>query len=224
VAALARWLPASGVLAVVALSLTALIAPPPPVAGAAAADVAAYYARHHAGLEVESLFDGIGATLLVIFAASFHARFKSIPSLTALVAAAILAACMLVQVAAFQALAFRPEPDLARAALLNDLQSFAFQVTTFPALLFLVSAGAAILGSHALPSWLGFAAVGAAAFQAVAWISFFAPLEVLAAGALPDVLAFAALLGWLVACSVVMLAQSSRRAADSGAVDAAGKV
>jgi hypothetical protein len=198
----------------VSLSLTALISPPPPVAGAAAADIAAYYSHHHVGLEVESLADGIGATLLVIFAATFHARIRSIPSLTTLAAAAILAACMLVQVAAFQALAFRPNPDPARAALLNDFQTFAFQVTTFPALLFLGSAGASIVGSGGLPRWLGVTAAAAAILQAVAWISFFTAPGVLAAGALPDVISFAAVLGWLVACSVVMLARPTRPASN----------
>jgi hypothetical protein len=52
----------------------------------------------------------------VMFAATFHARIRSIPSLTAFVTAAIVAACMLVQVAAFQALAFRPNPDATRPA------------------------------------------------------------------------------------------------------------
>jgi len=45
----------------------------------------------------------------------------------------------------------------------------------------------------------------AAGLQAVAWISFFAPPGILAAGALPDIVAFAGLLAWLVTCSVVML-------------------
>jgi hypothetical protein len=45
----------------------------------------------------------------------------------------------------------------------------------------------------------------AAALQAVAWISFFAPSGILAAGALPDIVAFAGLLAWLVTCSLVML-------------------
>jgi hypothetical protein len=206
--AFARWLPASGLLAVVALALTGLISPPPPVAGAPAADIAAYYARHHVGLETESVADGIGVTLLVMFAAVFHARIRSMPSLTAFVAAAVIASSTLVQVAAFQALAFRPNPDLARAALLNDLQSFVFQVTTFPTLLFLGAAGAAILTSSALPRWLGLAAGVAAGLQVVAWISFFAPSGILAAGALPDIVSFAALLAWLVTCSLVMLVRS----------------
>jgi hypothetical protein len=205
VGAYGRWLPASGLLAGTALALTGLISPPPPVAGAQAADVVAYYARHHLGLEIESVADGIGGMLLVIFAASFHARIRSTPSLTALVATAILAACMLVQVAAFQSLAFRPNPDPTRAALLNDLQSFTFQVTTFPALLLLGAAGVAIWSSNALPRWLGLAAAVAAGLQVVAWISFFAPVGILAAGALPDIAAFAALVGWLITCSVVML-------------------
>jgi hypothetical protein len=207
-----RWLPASGLLAVVALSLTGLISPPPPVAGAPAAEIAGYYARHHTGLEIESLADGIGAVLLVIFVATFHARVRSIPSLTAFVATAILAACMLAEVAAFHALAFRPNPDPTRAALLNDLQSFSFQVTTFPALLFLAAAGTAILVSGMLPRWLGLAAVVAAALQIVAWISFFAPSGILAAGAVPDIVAFAALLAWLAACSIVMLVVKRRQA------------
>jgi hypothetical protein len=105
-----RWAPASDVLAAVALALTGLIAPPPPVAGTQAADIVAYYARHRVGLEIESVADGVGGMLLVMFAATFHARIRSIPSLTAFVTAAIVAACMLVQVAAFQALAFRPNP------------------------------------------------------------------------------------------------------------------
>jgi hypothetical protein len=207
-----RWLPASGLLAVVALSLTGLISPPPPVAGAPAAEIAAYYARHRAGLEIESLADCFGATFLAIFAATFHARLRSIPSLTAFGAAAIVAACMLGEVAAFHALAFRPDPDPTRAALLNDLQAFTFQVMTFPMLLFLGAAGTAILIAGALPRWLGRAGVAGAALQVVAWISFFAPPGILAAGALPDIVAFAALLAWLAACSIVMLVEQRRRA------------
>jgi hypothetical protein len=210
-----RWLPLSGLLAVVALALTGLISPPPPIAGAAAADVAAYYARHHVGLEAESVADGIGVTLLVLFAATFHARVRSTPSLVAFVAAAVIAACTFAQVAAFQALAYRLNPDPARAALLNDFQSFAFQVTTFPALLFLGAAAVAILRSAAVPNWLGWAAAGAAVLQAVSWISFFAPPGPLAAGAYPDIAAFAALLGWLVACSLAMVSLPSLGAAGS---------
>src|SRR5260370_26568087 len=168
VTAFARWLPASGLLAAVALALTGLISPPPPVAGAPAADIVDYYARHHAGLEIESVADGIGVTLLVIFAAVFHARIRTTPSMTAFVGAAIIAASTLVEVAAFQALALPPNPDLARAALLNDLQSFLFQVTTFPTLLFLGAAGAAILTSSALPRCLGLAPRFATALQSVA--------------------------------------------------------
>jgi len=130
------------------------------------------------------------------------------PSMTAFVGAAILAACVLVQVAAFHALAFRPNPDPTRAALLNDLQSFTFQVATFPTLLFLGAAAAAIFSTKTLPSWLGLVAASAAALQVVAWISFFAPSGILAAGGLPDIVSFAALLLWLVACSVVMLVRS----------------
>ena len=72
-----RWLPASGLLAVVALALTGLIAPPPPIAGAPVAEIVACYARHHASLEIESIADGCGAMLPVIFAATFHARLRS---------------------------------------------------------------------------------------------------------------------------------------------------
>jgi hypothetical protein len=204
-----RWIPVTGLLAAFAFALTGLISPPPPLAGAQAADVAAYYARHHIGLEAESLADGIGAMLLVVFAATLHARIKTTGSLTALIAAAIVAACVLVQVAAFQSLAFRPNPEPARAALLNDLQSFTFQVATFPTLLFLGAAAAAILSSRRLPSWLGLTAAVAAALQAVSWVSFFAPSGILAAGGLPDIVSFAALLAWLAACSVVMMRSSS---------------
>jgi hypothetical protein len=72
-------------------------------------------------------------------------------------------------------------------------------------LLFLGAAGAAILGSGALPRWLGLTAAAAAGLQAVAWISFFAPAGIRAAGGLPDIVSFAALLAWLVACSLTML-------------------
>jgi hypothetical protein len=208
VSAITRWLPASGLLAAVAFALTGLISPPPPVAGAPAADVATYYASHHTGLELESVADCIGATLLVLFAATLHSRTRTMASLSAFAAAAIISACVLVQVAAFQALAFRTGADAARAALLNDLQSFIFEVATFPTLLFLGAAAAAILTSRSLPRWTGLAAAAAAALQAVSWISFFAPSGRLAAGGVPDVISFAALLAWLVACSVVMLATS----------------
>jgi hypothetical protein len=204
---LTRLLPASGTLAVVALALTGLISPPPPVAGSPASDIVAYYASHRVGLEIESVADGVGIILLVIFAATFHARIRSGLSMTAFVAAAIIAASALVQVAAFHALAFRPSADPVRAALLNDFQSFTFQVATFPSLLFLGAAGAAILASGELPRWLGLAATVAAGLQAVSWISFFAPRGILAAGGLPDIASFGALLAWLVACSVAMLVQ-----------------
>jgi hypothetical protein len=207
VSALTRWLPASGMLAAVALALTGLISPPPPVAGSPASDIVAYYARHHVGLEIESVADGVGIILLVIFAATFNARIRSGLSMTAFVAAAIVAAATLVQVAAFHALAFRPNPDPMRAALLNDFQSFTFQVTTFPSLLFLGAAGAAILASGALPRWLGLAATAAAGMQALSWISFFPPSGILAAGGGPDIVSFGALLAWLVACSPAMLVQ-----------------
>ena len=203
-----RWLPVTGLLAAVALALTGLISPPPPVAGAPATEIADYYARHHIGLEIESVADGLGVMLLVIFAATFHARLRNIPSLTAFGAAAIVAACTLVQVAVFHTLAFRTSPDPTRAVILNDLQTFTFQVTTFPTLLFLGAAGAAILLSGSLPRRLALVAFAAAALQVVAWISFFAPYGILAAGALPDIAAFAALLAWLVACSVVMLVRT----------------
>src|SRR5258708_2875581 len=205
-----RWLPASGLLAAIAFALTGLISPPPPVAGAAAADVIRYYAGHHTGLELESLADGIGATLLVVFAATFHSRIRTMPSLTALAAAGVVGACVFVQVAAFQALAFRPNPDPTRAALLNDLQSFTFQVATFPTLLFLGAAAAAILTSRSLPRWTGLAAITTAFLQAVSWISFFAPSGNLAAGGLPNVLSYAALLAWLGASSLLILAPIPR--------------
>jgi hypothetical protein len=204
-----RWLPASGLLAAIAFALTGLISPPPPVAGASAATIAAYFAHHHTGLEVESVADGAGSMLLVVFAATFQSRMRTMPSLTAFAASAIIAACVLVQVAAFQALAFRPGADAARAALLNDLQSFTFEVATFPTLLFLGAAAAAILTSRSLPRWLGLAAAAAAVLQAVSWISFFATSGNLAAGGLPDVVSFAGLLAWLVSCSLVMLARSA---------------
>jgi hypothetical protein len=208
VSAVTRWLPATGLLAAVALALTGLISPPPPLAGAPAAEITAYYALHQTGLEVESVADGIGAMLLVVFAAVFHSRIRTMPSMTAFVGAAILAACVLVQVAAFHALAFRPNPDPTRAALLNDLQSFTFQVATFPTLLFLGAGAVAIFSTKTLPSWLGLLAGLAAALQVVAWISFFARSGILAAGGLPDIVSFAALLAWLVACSLVMLVQA----------------
>jgi hypothetical protein len=88
--------------------------------------------------------------------------------MTAFVGAAILAACVLVQVAAFHALAFRPNPDPTRAALLNDLQSFTFQVATLPTLLFLGAAAAVIFSTRHLPSWLGLVVGLAAALQVVA--------------------------------------------------------
>lgn len=208
----ARWLPTTGILAVVALASTGLIAPPPPVAGAPAADITAYFAVHRLGLEIESLADGIGVTLLVVFAATFHSRVRNIPSLTVFGSAGIVAACSLVQVAVFEALTFRPNPDPTRAALLNDLQSFTFQVTTFPLALFLIAACVAIFASSVLPRWLGLAAAAAAVLQVAAWISFFAPSGILAAGGLPNIVSFAALLAWLVACSVMLLEQSRRSA------------
>jgi hypothetical protein len=108
VSAVARWLPATGLLAAVAFALTGLVSPPPPLAGAPAALVS-------------------------------------------------------------------------RCGRRGDL------------------------GFRRVAPWLGLTAAAAAGLQAVAWISFFAPAGILAAGGLPDIVSFAALLAWLVACSLTML-------------------
>jgi hypothetical protein len=136
--------------------------------------------------------------------------------MTAFAAVVVIAACSLVEVAAFEALAYRPNPDTARATLLNDLQDFGFQVTTFPALLFLASSSYAILATSALPRLLGQAAAVAAGLQTVAWVSFFAPTGPFAAGGIPSIIAFAALLGWTAACSVTMTLRVRRQAPAGG--------
>lgn len=122
-----RWLPISGTLAVVAMGSTSQIAPPPPVAGAPAGTVLAYFTAHHVGLEIENVILSVGMILLMVFAATLHARLGTIASLTAFAAVAVIAACTLVEVAVFQALAYRPNPDAARATLLNDLQDLRFR-------------------------------------------------------------------------------------------------
>jgi hypothetical protein len=205
----ARWLPISGVLAAMAMGSSGLIAPPPPVAGAPAAEVVTYFTVHHVGLEIESVNLSVGMILLIVFATTLHARIGVVASQAALAAATAIAACTFVEVAAFQALVYRPDPDSARATLLNDLQDFGFQVTTFPALLFLAANSYAILSSGALPGVLGWAAALAAVLQVGAWISFFAPTGPLAAGGIPSIVAFAALLAWTVACSITMVARRS---------------
>ena len=145
-------------------------------AGAPAAEVVAYFTAHHVSLEIESVNLSVGMVLLLMFAASLHARIGTSVSLTALAAATAIAACTLVEVAAFQALVYRPNPDALRATLLNDFQDFGFLVTTFPALLFLASSSYGIVTTGALPRILGQAAAIAAGLQVVAWISFFAPV------------------------------------------------
>jgi hypothetical protein len=189
---------------------TALIAPPPPVAGAPAAQVLAYFASYHVGLEIESVNLCVGMVLLMVFAATLHAWLGGTASLTGFVAVAVMAACTLVEVAAFQSLVYRPNPDAARATLLNDLQDFAFQVTTFPALLFLASSAYAILTTRVLPRAAGQAAAVAAALQVVAWVAFFTPTGKFAAGGIPSEIAFAALVAWVLGCSGTMLVLGRR--------------
>jgi hypothetical protein len=210
---LRRWLPVSGALAVVFMVSTALIAPPPPVAGAPAEQVLAYFASYHVALEIESVNLCVGMVLLIVFAAVLHDWLGNTASLTALAAIAVVAACTLVEVAVFQSLVYRPHPDAARATLFNDLQNFAFQVTSFPALLFLASSAYAILTSRRLPRWTGQAAAVAAALQVVAWTAFFTPSGRFAAGGIPSEVAFAALVAWVLGCSGTMLVLGRRPAA-----------
>ena len=200
-----RWLPLSGALAVVAMGSTSQIAPPPPVAGALASDVVEYFTSHRIALEIESVVLSVAMILLMVFAATLHARLGDNASLTAFAAVMVIAACTLVEVAAFETLAYRPSPDAARATLLSDLQDFGFQVTSFPALLFLAASSYAILTSRELPRIVGRAAAVAAALQVVAWVSFFAPSGPLAAGGVPSIISFAALLAWTAACSITMV-------------------
>jgi hypothetical protein len=189
---------------------TALIAPPPPVAGAPAGEVLAYFASHHVGLEIESLNLCVGMVLLMVFAATLHDWLGGNAALTAFGAITVLAACTLVEVAVFQSLVYRPNPDAARATLLNDVQDFAFQVTTFPALLFLASSSYAILTTRVLPRTAGHAAAVAAALQVVAWVAFFTPSGRFAAGGIPSEIAFAALVAWVLGCSLTMFVLGRR--------------
>lgn len=190
---------------------TALIAPPPPVAGAPTAEVLAYFASYHVGLEVESVNLCVGMILLMVFAATLHDWLGGTASLTAFGAVTAIAACTLVEVAVFQSLVYRPSPDAARATLLNDVQDFAFQVTTFPALLFLASTAYAILTTRRLPRSAGQAAAVAAALQVVAWVAFFTPSGRFAAGGIPSEIAFAALVAWVLGCSLTMFVVGRRR-------------
>jgi hypothetical protein len=190
---------------------TALIAPPPPVAGAPTAEVLAYFASYHVGLEVESVNLCVGMILLMVFAATLHDWLGGAASLTAFGAVTAIAACTLVEVAVFQSLVYRPNPDAARATLLNDVQDFAFQVTTFPALLFLASTSYAILTTRRLPRSAGLAAAVAAALQVVAWVAFFTPSGRFAAGGIPSEIAFAALVAWVLGCSLTMFVVGRRR-------------
>jgi hypothetical protein len=191
---------------------TALIAPPPPVAGAPSTEVLAYFASHHVGLEIESVNLSVGMVLVMVFAATLHDWLGVTASLTALAAVTAMAACMLVEVAVFQSLVYRPNPDAARVILLNDLQDFAFQVATFPALLFLAASSYAILTTRMLPRSAGLAAAAAAALQIVAWVSFFTPSGRFAAGGIPSEIAFAALVAWVLGCSVTMFVRPKRAA------------
>ena len=192
---------------------TALIAPPPPVAGAPAGEVLAYFASHHIGLEIESLNLCVGMVLLMVFAATLHDWVGGTAALTAFGAITVLAACTLVEVAVFQSLVYRPNPDPARVTLLNDVQDFAFQVTTFPALLFLASSSYAILTTRVLPRTAGHAAAVAAALQVVAWVAFFTPSGRFAAGGIPSEISFAALVAWVLGCSLTMFVLGRRATA-----------
>ena len=208
-----RWLPITGVLAAVVMGSTAVIAPFPPVAGAPTADILAYFTARHVALEIGSLCLSVGAVLIMVFSATLYARLGGIASLTAFMAVVGLAACLLVEVAAFQTLVYRPSPDAVTATLLNDFQNFGFVVTTFPSLLYLAASSYAILSTGGLPKLLGYAAALAALLQVVAWVSFFAPTGPLAAGAVPSLVAFTAWLGWSVACSVTMVVLPQQRIA-----------
>jgi hypothetical protein len=202
-----RWLPISGALAGLVMASTAVIAPFPPVAGAPTADILAYFTARHVALELGSVCLSVGAVLLMVFAATLYARLGSIASLTAFMAVVALSACLLVEVAAFQTLVYRPSPDAVTATLLNDFQNFGFIVTTFPSLLYLAASSYAILSTNELPRFLGYAAAVAALLQVVGWVSFFAPTGPLAAGGVPSLIAFTAWLGWAMACSVTMVAR-----------------
>jgi hypothetical protein len=68
----------------------------------------------------------------------------------------------------------------------------------------------AILSTRVLPRWLGQAAAVAAGLQVVAWGSFFVTTGRLAAGGIPSIVSFVALLGWIVACSLTMLVRGER--------------
>jgi hypothetical protein len=204
-----RWLPISGALAGLVMGSTAVVAPFPPVAGAPTADILAYFTARHVALEIGSVCLSVGAVLLVVFSATLYARLGGIASLTAFMAVVVLAACLLVEVAAFQTLVYRPSPDAVTATLLNDFQNFGFLVTTFPSLLYMAASSYAILSTGELPRLLGYAASVAALLQVVAWVSFFAPTGPLAAGGVPSLVAFTAWLGWSMVCSLTMVARPS---------------
>jgi hypothetical protein len=61
-----------------------------------------------------------------------------------------------------------------------------------------------------LPRLVGQAAAVAAALQVVAWVAFFTPSGRFAAGGIPSEIAFAALVAWVLGCSVMMFVRPRR--------------
>ena len=198
---------ASGLLAVLLLGSTALIAPPPPGAGAAPAQITAYYAAYRDGLGLEALLYWVGAILLLVFAARLLQRLGIYPlTLLGFGAAVTGVGLMLAEDVTFQALFYdRGEPG--QEVSLSDLQNLFVSFSFLPYAVFLASMGWALRSSGS--PRLGVCGLVAAALQLPSLYTVLAAPGPLAAGGVLNVIAFAGLLGWLLLTSISLVVSPS---------------
>src|SRR5512132_1739428 len=211
-----RWGGVAGLLAAASFVIESALLRHSPSTDQPTSDLTSYFSANRATALAGMYLLGLGAGMLLFCLGALRRRLARDGPLDGLAsvgfAGGVATATVLVVAAGMVAvLAFRPDTTQSVARALYDANGLLVAFAGFPAAVLLSASSIAALASGALPRWLGWFGLlaaaaqllGAASFQQSGWLMPQGDNVALQAGA-------ATLLLWLVATSILMLREAPR--------------
>ena len=209
----------SGVVFVVLSAAVVVTAPPLPTLEASGADIVTYYSAHQAGFLVGNYLGALavvpGFLALVYLAIMIRDAEPGRGSLWILAIAAnatALAVAMMI-FALLQATAVvAPTAPASTAKAISDAGNMTFAFFFVPNAAAIAALSWGFLSTGTMPAWIGWSGVLVALLQLLASLGTVVITGPLAAGGLVTVLAFGALLGWLLVIAILLIVRPAKPA------------
>lgn len=175
------WTPLTGVLFVVLLFVSFAVAGEPPEAGEPVAEIVAHYTDNKDSILVGSLIGGIAALMLLFFAAILRKLLVAAAGPGSVMANLVLAGAVIIATGAmidatiqFAIAEAAEDIDPVAVQALQALWDNDFLPIGLGIVTLLLSAGAGIVRTGVLPTWLGWFAIvlGVVGLTPVGWFAF----------------------------------------------------